>query len=472
MKRLTCTEDGASKFWEGSVEGSSLTVRFGKIGTAGQTKTKALASASAAEAELSKLVREKMGKGYVEDAGGAPAPTTKEASPAVTPPDVPAKRGSDSGQARFPFLFYGHRAADWFEGSKIYEIRFRADPGPDLDRAVEALAPHLAAGGGVEWAGPLARLCVEETEVGAFDALFERVEAALRALHAVLPIDQVVFLSARAKGKSPWDAWSLTERPTPIGGPKYDDAHSIFGEPRGAGARPASNPSFDGALSLAIKAFKDATQNKASGAALAKGEVTLVPIKATVPQPQKPLDPSKPAGRPVALPGRVVDAALSSDGKRALYAVGTHPYGAAFEVDLETGAARKVFEPVPFDSIGATKAVAYAADGAIVVGTNYHVYLADLANGELLAHTKCNTARIYSLYGGRAIFVDTFDGANKAFLFATVGGALKAIAKLKTDVGYAWQDGDRAFATGPDGTFEIVNVEAALEALGRKAKRK
>ncbi len=70
MTKLVCTEDGASKFWEGVVEGTSLTVRFGKIGTAGQTKTKSFASAAEAEKELAKLVKEKRGKGYVDNAPG------------------------------------------------------------------------------------------------------------------------------------------------------------------------------------------------------------------------------------------------------------------------------------------------------------------------------------------------------------------------------------------------------------------
>jgi len=56
MIHLTCTEDGSDKFWEASVEGSALTVRFGKRGTAGQTKAKTFASPAAAEKELAKLI--------------------------------------------------------------------------------------------------------------------------------------------------------------------------------------------------------------------------------------------------------------------------------------------------------------------------------------------------------------------------------------------------------------------------------
>jgi predicted DNA-binding WGR domain protein len=62
--RLVCTENGANKFWEGSVDGRSLRVRFGRIGTAGQSKSKELATPEAAERELARLVAEKQRKGY------------------------------------------------------------------------------------------------------------------------------------------------------------------------------------------------------------------------------------------------------------------------------------------------------------------------------------------------------------------------------------------------------------------------
>jgi DNA ligase-1 len=60
------TTDGASKFWEVSVSGSSLTTRWGKIGTAGSTKTKTFATAEKAQSEADKLVNEKLAGGYEE----------------------------------------------------------------------------------------------------------------------------------------------------------------------------------------------------------------------------------------------------------------------------------------------------------------------------------------------------------------------------------------------------------------------
>ncbi len=57
---------GSSKFWEVTINGADLTVRFGKIGTNGQTTLKSLASADAAQIESAKLISSKTKKGYVE----------------------------------------------------------------------------------------------------------------------------------------------------------------------------------------------------------------------------------------------------------------------------------------------------------------------------------------------------------------------------------------------------------------------
>jgi predicted DNA-binding WGR domain protein len=70
MRHLECTEDGSSKFWIGEVDGANFTTKWGKIGTDGQSKTKTFASPDAAAKEYDKLVKEKLGKGYV-DAGAA-----------------------------------------------------------------------------------------------------------------------------------------------------------------------------------------------------------------------------------------------------------------------------------------------------------------------------------------------------------------------------------------------------------------
>ncbi len=67
MKRYFEFVDGkSSKFWEIAQNGTDVTVRFGKIGTNGQTQTKSFADADAATKHAEKLVEEKTGKGYQE----------------------------------------------------------------------------------------------------------------------------------------------------------------------------------------------------------------------------------------------------------------------------------------------------------------------------------------------------------------------------------------------------------------------
>jgi len=64
---------GSSKFWEVTLDDCSQLVRFGKLGTEGQEKTKDFDSPGKARADTKKLVSEKLSKGYVE-IGGKPPP--------------------------------------------------------------------------------------------------------------------------------------------------------------------------------------------------------------------------------------------------------------------------------------------------------------------------------------------------------------------------------------------------------------
>jgi DNA ligase-1 len=62
-------EGSSGKFWEINQAGNDVTVRFGKIGTSGQTQTKSFDGAAAAQKHAEKLIGEKTRKGYVETAG-------------------------------------------------------------------------------------------------------------------------------------------------------------------------------------------------------------------------------------------------------------------------------------------------------------------------------------------------------------------------------------------------------------------
>ena len=56
----------SAKFWEISTNGNEVTVRFGRIGTEGQTQVKTLADAIEVAKHVNKLIRAKTAKGYRE----------------------------------------------------------------------------------------------------------------------------------------------------------------------------------------------------------------------------------------------------------------------------------------------------------------------------------------------------------------------------------------------------------------------
>lgn len=75
--RLEYRDEKSSKFWEAAVTGAEQTIRFGKIGTQGQTQVKKFASADEARAATEKVAAQKRKGGYV-DAGAAPGASEKK----------------------------------------------------------------------------------------------------------------------------------------------------------------------------------------------------------------------------------------------------------------------------------------------------------------------------------------------------------------------------------------------------------
>lgn len=65
-RRFEFAQGNSSKFWEVRQDSHEVVVRYGRIGTGGQSVRKPLKDAAAAEKHIEKLIREKTGKGYVE----------------------------------------------------------------------------------------------------------------------------------------------------------------------------------------------------------------------------------------------------------------------------------------------------------------------------------------------------------------------------------------------------------------------
>lgn len=70
---LEYQDEKSSKFWEVEVAGSEVTVRYGRIGATGQTKTKDHSSPAAAQKDAEKQIAAKKKKGYVETKAGGTA---------------------------------------------------------------------------------------------------------------------------------------------------------------------------------------------------------------------------------------------------------------------------------------------------------------------------------------------------------------------------------------------------------------
>ncbi len=86
MRYFEFKDDKSAKFWEIKQEQSHLQIRWGKIGTAGQSQTKEFESDNKAQLAYDKLVKEKTGKGYIEiSSNGQPAsPLTSPAATSAT----------------------------------------------------------------------------------------------------------------------------------------------------------------------------------------------------------------------------------------------------------------------------------------------------------------------------------------------------------------------------------------------------
>jgi predicted DNA-binding WGR domain protein len=65
-RRFEFSEGNSNKFWSIGMNGTEVTVTFGRIGTQGQAKVKSFLDAAAAANHVARLVQEKLGKGYRE----------------------------------------------------------------------------------------------------------------------------------------------------------------------------------------------------------------------------------------------------------------------------------------------------------------------------------------------------------------------------------------------------------------------
>ncbi|RRD03086.1 WGR domain-containing protein, partial [Arachnia propionica] len=90
QRRLSLTEGNSDKFWYIDVADDLVTVRYGRRGSAGTTKTKQYDTAEKALAEAEKQVASKVKKGYTDEEGASTQALTPVAPTEPTPKTAPA----------------------------------------------------------------------------------------------------------------------------------------------------------------------------------------------------------------------------------------------------------------------------------------------------------------------------------------------------------------------------------------------
>ena len=115
-RELIYMDAKSSKFWNIQLEGSSHTVTYGRIGSVGQSATKPFASEELARKDAEKLIKEKLGKGYVE--AGAEALQTGHLL-----------------SVAFPSIIHKdevHRNAGTFVGQRVVDYDSQKEPRADV----------------------------------------------------------------------------------------------------------------------------------------------------------------------------------------------------------------------------------------------------------------------------------------------------------------------------------------------------
>lgn len=112
---LEFIEGDSAKFWEAEIDGLVVAVRWGKLGTTGQTKTKSFDSIEAALQAADKMVSDKIKKGYV--AGDSDAPEANTASKgrqveSSAPGYDVIKKWRQTTLTGFPFSHFRKKFAD------------------------------------------------------------------------------------------------------------------------------------------------------------------------------------------------------------------------------------------------------------------------------------------------------------------------------------------------------------------------
>lgn len=155
-RRFEFIDEKSAKFWEVDVTAESVEVKFGKIGTNGQTQVKDFETSDEALKHAEKLVHEKLKNGYQEVVQGAhkkapqvptvaPAPVKAKTTPAPVKSSPSSKKvcisgklpsGSKKADYEAPLLAAGYTLVDDVVHDLTYLVL--ADPTSTSSKAEKA----------------------------------------------------------------------------------------------------------------------------------------------------------------------------------------------------------------------------------------------------------------------------------------------------------------------------------------------
>jgi uncharacterized protein (TIGR02996 family) len=159
MRRLEYKDAKSHKFWELDIEGDAYTVRYGKVGTDGQTQTKTCATPAKAEAEGTKKLESKIKKGYAEVAVDTTAAAKRAEAAGPRNPELEAGIFDDPTNEE-AWQVYG----DWLQeqhdarGELISLDQQRAKATGASKKQLEARIAEIETEHKKSWLGGLAKL--------------------------------------------------------------------------------------------------------------------------------------------------------------------------------------------------------------------------------------------------------------------------------------------------------------------------
>jgi len=240
MRRFTYSDAKSNKFWAIDLKGNAFTVSYGKVGTAGQSQTKTFPTSDKAKAEAEKLIKEKTGKGYVEEGVAQSAPKSDREVLEAAVVAHPEDRAAHAALADF-LLEQGDPKGEFIRVQLALEDESLkpADRKKLKEKEAALLKAHQP-----EWLGPLADVLLVKKTIKTDETILPK-HAFVRGLLARVEFPDLSINQARAFIASPE---TRTVRELLIGKTAYEEPGTDF-EP---GPDTKSSEEYDDEIGLRV----------------------------------------------------------------------------------------------------------------------------------------------------------------------------------------------------------------------------